>query len=307
MHSAGPILRGKPLLLLLLVVLGWGTSWTVIKFAIAEIPPLSFRGVSALLGGVGLLVIARLGGLSILVPRTEWPRLLVLTLFNTTLWNALATYGLLYLSSGQAALLGFTMPIWCVPLSIWLLGERLTAGRMLALLLGLGGIVALVIGRGAGALAAAPFGVFLMICAAVAWAAGIVLLKRWQVRMPTLVLTAWMLVIGALPLLAGAWVVNGIPPHWPSAGAMGGLAFCALITFMLGNWAWNQFVLLVPVAVSSLSSLLTPLVSVLSGAIFLHERPGWHEGLAAALILGSVAVINLYRPARAKVPKSVKK
>jgi len=48
----------------------------------------------------------------------------------------------------------------------------------------------------------------------------------------------------------------------------------------------------VPVSVSSLSSLITPLVGVLSGAVFLGEKPGWPEAVAALLILGAVAVIN---------------
>lgn len=297
MKSAGPILGGKQLLLLLLVVFGWGTSWSVIKFTIVEIPPLSYRGLSAIVGGVGMLAMARIAGMSITIPRREFVRVLILTLFNTTLWHALATYGVVFLSSGQAALLGYTMPMWCVPLSIWLLGEKMTVRRLVALVLGLGGIAALMIGRGAGALAAAPFGALLMVSAAASWALGIVLLKRWQIRMPTLVLTAWMMVIGSLPLLAGALIVDGIPPHLPSTAALGGLVYSIVITFMLCNWAWNQLVLMVPVAVSSLSSLITPLVGILSGAIFLHEHPGWHEGFAAALILGAVAVINLQKPA----------
>jgi drug/metabolite transporter (DMT)-like permease len=306
MKTEGPFLARKPLLLLLLVVLGWGTSWTVIKFTIVEIPPLSYRGFSAIVAGVGMLGLARLSGIPIRIPREELPRMLVLALFNTALWHALATYGVVFLSSGQAALLGYTMPMWCVPLSIWLLGEKLTARRVVALLLGLGGIAALMVGRGAGALAAAPVGALLMVSAAASWAVGIALIKRWQIRMPTLVLTAWLMVIGSVPLLAGAWAVDGIPQKMPSAAALGGLVFSIVITFMLCNWAWNQLVLLVPVAVSSLSSLLTPLVGVLSGAIFLHEHPGWHEALAAALILGSVAVINLQKPA-GSLAQAVKK
>jgi len=291
------MLSRKALLLLMLVVLGWGTSWTVIKFTIAEIPPLTFRGLSAMIAGIGLLALARLWGMPVRVPRGAWPRLLVLAFFNTTVWHAFSTYGVLFLSSGQAALLGYTMPLWCVPLSIWLLGEQLTVRRVISVLLGLGGI-AILMGKGVHAISASPVGAVLMIVAAAAWATGVVLLKRWQIAMPTLVLTAWLMILGAVPLLAGAAWVDGVPAKAPSWPALGGLVFSILVTFMLCNCAWNRLVLMVPVAVSSLSSLITPLVGVVSGIIFLQERPDWNEAIAALMILGSVAVINLQRLGR---------
>jgi drug/metabolite transporter (DMT)-like permease len=292
MKPQNSLLSRQALLLLLLVVLGWGTSWTVIKFSIAEIPPLTFRGVSSLLGGAALLLIARCNGLPLGIPRNAWGSLVILAFFNNTAWNALATYGLLYLPSGRAALLAYTMPLWCVPLSIWWLGETLSLRRIIAVLLGLGG-VAVLMGEGAQRIVSAPTGVALMVSAAACWAGGVVLFKRWHIQMPTLVLTAWLLLLGSFPLVVAAAFVDGIPDRLPSHLALSGLAFSVLVTFMLCNWAWNKFVLLIPVAVSSLSSLLTPLVGVVSGAIFLGEKPGWHEAMAALLILGSVAVINI--------------
>lgn len=282
------------LFLLLVVVLGWGTSWTVIKHTITEIPPLSFRGSSAVVGGLCLLVLARFSGLSLRVPASEQPRLLWLTFFNIVGWNVLSTYGVLYLPSGRAALLAYTMPLWCVPLSVWWLGEVLTRRRVFALMLGLAG-VAVLIGESARALVQAPLGVILMLSAAACWACGVVLFKRWKLEIPTLVLTGWLLLLGGLPLVLAAACIDGVPRQMPGFWALFGLCFSALITFMLCNWAWNRLVLLVPVAVSSLSSLLVPLVSVVSGALFLGEQPGWREAVAALLILGAVAVINMGR------------
>lgn len=287
-------LSREGLFLLFVVALGWGLSWTVVKHSIGEIPPLSFRGVSALIGGVCLLALARQGGVSLRIPPKALGQVLILAFFNIAAWNVLSTYGVLYLPSGRAALLAYTMPLWCVPLSMGWLGEPLTRQRLLALLLGCGG-VAVLIGGDAQALAQAPLGVALMIAAAFCWACGVVLFKRWIVPMPTLALTGWLLVLGALPLVVAASLVDGLPAQMPSPGALAGLAFSALVTFMLCNWMWNRLVLLVPVAVSSLSSLITPLVGVASGALFLGERPGWREAVAALLILGAVGVINYGR------------
>ncbi|MFT4173322.1 MAG: EamA family transporter [Rhodocyclaceae bacterium] len=279
------------LILLLSLALGWGLNWSAIKIVLTELPPLSFRGFCLIVGGVGVLGVARLTGQSIAVPRGYAVKFLWLVVFNMVGWNIFATYGVKLLPSGRAALLGYTMPLWCVPLSVWLLGEALDLRRLIALALGLGG-VAVLLAQSLGSLAQAPWGLVCMIIAAWCWALGIVLLKRWKIPMNTVALTGWMMVWGGIPVMAGALAVDGLPHAglslWPAIG----LAYSLFVGFMYCYWAWNRLVLLVPVSVSSLSSLLTPLVGIAAGALLLGEQPGWHEGVAALLILGSVAVVS---------------
>ncbi|GAA5159893.1 DMT family transporter [Viridibacterium curvum] len=296
MSSTARRLNGEGLLLLLGLAIGWGLNWPVMKIVVAEVPPLTFRGLCLLIGGLGVLTIARQAGLALTLPRERLGQILWLSFFNIIGWNIFATYGVAHLPSGRAALLGYTMPLWCVPLSIWWLGEAMTKRRALALVLGAGGVVALMREQVLH-LSQAPLGVFLMVTAAASWAAGTVLLKRWQIPLNTVALTGWMMLLGGVPMLIAAYFVDGMPAALPSASALWGLAYNVVVGFMFGYWAWNKLVLLVPVSVSSLSSLITPLVGVLAGAVVLHESPGWPEAIAAALILGAVAVINAKRGA----------
>jgi len=60
---------------------------------------------------------------------------------------------------------------------------------------------------------------------------------------------------------------------------------------MFCYWAWNRLVLMVPVAVSSISSLATPVVGILSGMWVLHESLTWQELAATAFILGAIALV----------------
>lgn len=282
------------LFLLAALALGWGLNWPIMKVALTELPPLYFRGACLFLGGLGMLAIARAGG-SIAVPRERWGRLLIVSLFNIVGWNVLLVYGVLLLPSGRAALLGYTMPVWSVLLSVWLLGERLTVSRLIALLLGFAGVLVLMGGSLDGMLQA-PVGVACMIAAAWSWALGVVLLKRLPVGLSTTALTGWMMLLGSLPMLAAAIPLETsrlvVPSFWPAFG----MVYSVFIAFMFCYWAWNRIVLMVPVAVSSLSSLVTPLIGVLGGAVFLGERPGWREGLAALLILAAVGVVSRKRP-----------
>ena len=281
-------------ILLVVIALGWGVNWTMMKLALAEIPPLSFRACNTLIGGAGLLVVARLNGISISLPRKYWRHLFWMALFNNIGWNVLSTYSLRYLPSGRAALLAYTMPLWCVPLSMWLLHELLGRRRLLALILGFAGVLVLM-GRSFVDLSHAPIGVLLMLAAAASWSTGVVLLKYWQLPVNITALTGWITLSGGVPIAMGAWFVDGVPLQMPGFWPLVGVAYGVLIAAMLCGWAWNRLVLLVPVAVSSLSSLITPLIGIASGMLFLGEQLGWQEAVAAVLIVGSVAVINLGR------------
>ena len=282
------------LLLLAGLSLFWGLNWPIMKVVIAEVPPLYFRSCCLLLGGTGLLALARATGNSIAVPQGQWRRVLLLSLFNIIGWNVFAIYGVSLLPSGRAALLGYTMPLWSTLLSVWVLGEQITARRLIGLVLGLAGIVALM-GGSLGGMMQAPVGVACMILAAWSWALGVVLFKRLPVAMPTSSLTGWTMLLGSIPITLAAISLETsrlvMPSFWPAFG----LVYNVFVAFMFCYWAWNRIVLMVPVAVSSLSSLATPLVGVMGGMLILGEPLGWSEVLATLLILAAVGTVSLKR------------
>ncbi len=294
MPSPHERLPPKGLLLLAALSLFWGLNWPIMKVVLSEVPPLCFRAICLLSGGGGLLLIARASGISCTVAPGEWPRVLALSLFNVFGWNVFAVYGVLLLSSGRAALLGYTMPLWGVILSIWMLGEKLTVRRGAGLLLGIAGIFTLMSDSFAG-IVQAPVGAACMVAAAMSWALGIVLIKRLPVTMPTIAMTGWMLLLSGIPIGVAAVALETsrltVPSFWPAFG----LAYNVLIAFMLCYWAWNRIVLMVPVAVSSLSSLTTPLIGVLGGVLLLGETLGWREIVAALLILAAVGTVSIRR------------
>jgi drug/metabolite transporter (DMT)-like permease len=277
------------LLLLGLLALGWGFNWPIIKIVLRDVPPLTFRGVCLTLGGVGILLLGRVGGHALKVPRQYWSHLLLLSAFNVIGWNVFVIYGIANLPSGRAALLAYTMPLWSMSLSVWLLNESLTPRRVMALALGMAG-VAMLLGADVVRFGGALGGVALMLAAAFSWGLGVVLLKRFAVPVPTVALTGWMMLVGGVPIALLAVLLE--PTQWRAIGLYPalGVIYNIVIAFMFCYWAWNRIVLMVPVAVSSLSSLITPVVGVLSGMWLLHEQPSWRELAAGALILSAIAL-----------------
>src|SRR5437660_12300617 len=77
------------LMFLAITSVGWGFNWPVTKFLLAELPPLTLRGVTGMLGAVLLAALALIRGDSLKVATEIWPRLLVAGLLNVTGWMVL--------------------------------------------------------------------------------------------------------------------------------------------------------------------------------------------------------------------------
>jgi drug/metabolite transporter (DMT)-like permease len=282
------------LLFLAMLSLFWGANWAVMKMVLSEIPPFYFRTMCLLFGGTGLLCVARFSGVTIRVPDHQWRRVLWLAAFNLAGWNALVIIGVSQLSSGRAALLGYTMPLWSTLLSVRFLGERLRARTVFGLLLGAAGIAVLLFDSAEG-MRQAPIGVICMVLGALSWAIGMVLFKRLPVAMPLSSLTGWMMLVSSVPMILLAIPLETSRLVMPGIGPILGVLYNVFIAFMLCNWAWNRIMQMVPVSVSSLSSLAVPLIGVLCGVVFLGEPLGWREVAASLLIVGAVGSVSIKR------------
>jgi drug/metabolite transporter (DMT)-like permease len=188
------------------------------------------------------------------------------------------------------------MPVWAVPLSVWLLGERITRAKLAGLALGLGGL-ALLLAESFTGLGRAPLGSLLVLGAALSWALGTVLQKRFPVRLPVGLYTAWIMLLGGVPIFVGALLFD----DWStlqnvSVIAWLGTAYNVVIAFAFAHWAWIKIATSVPVSVFSISTLLIPVVGVVSGMLFLGERPAWTEYAALALVV--TALLTVLRPGR---------
>ncbi len=289
-------------LLLAGLTLGWGLNWPIMKIALADMPVWTFRSLSVAGGAAGMFVIAWAGGRSLLPPPAQWGRVALSALFNVTLWNLCIAYGLLVLPAGRSAILAYTMPLWVVVLSRLFLHEPLTVRRLAGVALGMAAM-GLLIGSEWTALSAAPIGATLIIAAALSWAIGTVLVKRFPTDLPTTSFTAWQLLIGGAPIAIGALLLEGVgwkQLSWPATFAVW---YNVLVAFVFCYWAWYKIVSRTSAGVSALGALMIPVVGVFSSVLVLGERPTWQEYLALALVIASIATV-LAPPRRSAAPGS---
>jgi drug/metabolite transporter (DMT)-like permease len=288
--------RALPLVVVLTLV--WGTNWALFPLAVREVSVWTFRSVSMALAAAGLLVFARLRGHSLRIPRANWLALTAAAVLYFVVWNVASTYSAILIPSGQAAILGFTMPVWTLLVAWLLLGDRPSPRMWLAVALAALAVLLLAI-PARDTYRDAPAGFVLGVVAGLGWATGTVVLKRASVPASPLVLTAWQLLIAAVPIgLAALWFGHGewFVPSWPSLLVIG---YITLVPLAVGNAAWFAVVGLLPPTMAGLSAVMVPIVAMVTGAI-VHAEPLGPFQLGAMLCSGSALFLALskkkYKP-----------
>ncbi|MBL8343311.1 MAG: DMT family transporter [Rubrivivax sp.] len=287
--------RRRALALLAVLALVWGTNWPLFPLVMREMSVWTFRAVTMMVTVAVLMSVARLRGQSLALPREYWPALAAAALCNLAVWNIASAYAAILIPSGQAAILGFTMPLWAALIAWLMWREPLSARMYLALAIGAAG-VGLLIWRGAEAYAQAPLGATCGLVAAIGWAAGTLVLKRTRLNgsgLPTTVLAAWQMAIAAVPIVAvAAWQFfsEGGRVNLPSATTLWVTAYIALVPMCLGNVVWFSIVGLLPAHVAGLGSVAVPMVAMLSGALVHGEPLGPVQIVAMACSMGALAL-----------------
>lgn len=289
-------------LLLAGLTLFWGVNWPAMKIAFTELPVWWFRAGCLWFGGLGLIAIARLSGLSLRVPAVERGPLLVCALFNVVGWHLSSGYGVSLMPAGRAAIIAFTMPVWASLLGGVLLDEAITKAKLIGLALGMSGL-AVLIGPDLMVLETAPLGALFMLMAAISWATGTVLIKRFHWSIPTTVLVGWQLIAGALPVSLGAVLLEA-PPELSglSNQTLIAVAYIFLFPMVFCQWAFFRTVRLFPAAIAAMGTLAIPVVGVYSSAVILGESVGWREFIALLLICGALASVLLPAGRRSAPP-----
>ena len=288
--------RHAPWLMALLTLI-WGTNWPVIALAVREVSAWTFRALTLPVAGLLLLLLAHRRKLPLAIPRQHWPMLLCSAWAFLALWNVATTLALTYIPSGQAALLGFTMPLWAALWSWLLFGHTLDGRQWLALLLGTAGVIVLMIPAFA-SYAHAPLGLVYGLASGAGWALSTVLLKHRPIPVPTTVLTGWQLLLASVPVIIGAWLLGDHQWFMPSASSLAAFIYITLVPMLFGNLLWFSLIQWLPPQLVSLSPIMIPMVAMVSGAIVLNEPLGWQQWLAMMLSASGLGLMLFRRSDR---------
>ena len=283
-------LSSRQWLVLGLLTLVWGINWPIMKAGVTGFPPLTFRMLCLWLGTpvLGLALLAM--RVPFRIGREHWRELLVLSVFNMFIWHGLIIIAVQSLSSGRAAILGYTMPMFSAVLGALVFGERLASRAWAGVGAATLGVV-LLLWHEVTHLSGRPQGVVLALLAASTWALGTQLLRRTRMPVPTLAISFWMTALTALVMTVLVLLFERDRWVEPSPTTWGSIAFNAVLVFGFAHAAWFYLARSLPPVASTLSVMLIPVVGVFSGAWWLSEVLHWQDWAAVVLMVVSIAAV----------------
>lgn len=284
----------KDLVLLALLTLFWGLNWPVMKIGVRDFPPLTFRTIS-MLGGLAVIwLAARAQGASLALPAGARMTVIRLAIPNMLIWHSMIIIGVKLLSSGRAAILGYTMPAWAVLSGLIFFGDRISRSALVGIALAMSGAL-LLLSSEFSRLSGQPVGTVLALIAAAGWGFGTVLMKRTQLDMPTISLTFWMLSFTTVIMAMLALIFEYPAIRMPHPIEWAAIIYNSAIIFGFAHVVWFRLARILPPVASSLSVMFIPVLGTFSGAWILGEVPHWQDYVAMLLILGAMSTV-LFKP-----------
>ena len=294
-------LSAKQLWLLVVLTVVWGLNWPVMKLGVTGMPPLLFRTLSMWLGLPVLALALVWLKVPFAMPRKHWPELLLLAATNMFIWHVCIILAIQSLSSGRAAILGYTMPIFSAVLGALFFASVMTKRNWLGVAAAALG-VALLLWHEMMGLSGKPLGVALALTAAATWALGTQLLRRTKIDTPTLAISFWMTALACIVMTAltvtferDAWVM-------PSRTSWFAIVYNAVLVFGFAHAAWFYLARTLPPVASTLSVMFIPILGVFVGAYWLGEVLHWQDWAAVALMVVAIASVLAPTKAPTKVP-----
>ena len=278
------------LMFLAITSVGWGFNWPVTKYLLGELPPLTLRGTTGVIGAALLALLALLSGQSLRVPREVWPRLALAALLNVGCWMVLMGLALLWLPASEAALIAYTMPVWASILAWPILGERPNLLRVISLVMAFAGLSAILGGNGFAASLSKLPGILLALGGAFGFAVGAVLAKKLPINLPPVSAAAWQIGIGCLPVaLAGLLLENASVAGFSDYDWLL-LSYSTVVQFCVAYVCWFAALARLPASVAAIGTMAVPVIGVVASALALHEPLGIGQIAALAFTLAGVAL-----------------
>jgi drug/metabolite transporter (DMT)-like permease len=249
----------------------WGGMYVVSKVVLEVVPPFALLASRLVLG------IAALGLVIAFRPKTQMTRRQFWQIFLVGFVGygvslAFQFIGTRLSTASNGSLVTSATPAFVLLFAPFLLGEKTTTRRLIALAISTLGVVAVIDPRTAELSPTLFWGNLSLLAAALTWALYSVLVRKVSQTGDLLTAGAIMLA-GGIPssLLFGAWEIHSQGIGAITPGIVGGILFLGIVSTAIAMLLWNYAFAELPAAVASLTFFAQPVVGTILGALFLGE------------------------------------
>jgi len=288
------------------IYLVWGSTYLGIRIAVETIPPFLLSGVRFAIAGTLIFTFLKLKGAAWPNAR-QWRNQAVVGVFLLLGGNAVVSWCELRVPSGITALILGAAPLVVVFMD-WIRpgGRRPTAGLLVGVAVGIGG-VAMLLGPGSIPAGYRPplLDIVALFASSVCWWIGSLYSKHGRVGTPLLMASAMQMLCGSASILVVALLVgegrglslSAISPHsWMAFAYL--IVVGSIVVFPVYTWLLEHST---PTLVSTYA-YVNPVVAVFLGWVVLNEPLNARILVAAAIIIGAVAIITIGRSKAAAGP-----
>jgi drug/metabolite transporter (DMT)-like permease len=271
----------------LFYIILWASAYVPSKIGVLESSPLWFLVIRFGVSGILALAVARALG-ALRFPRTggEWLAVVALGITSNAVYLGLTYEALRHLASGVGSIVASTNPLVLSLVAPYLLHEKLTPLKIAGLLLGFGGVVAIMIAR-TGSGSAEPSDVLLAFIGVLGSVAGTIIFKRSCTSLALPTVTGLQLLAASAVLLPLAIIFEGAPhAHW-GPHLIASFVYVVFVMSIGASILW--FWLLEHGEASRVSAFyfLTPVFGLAIAYVILGEPVGVRDlGGLAAIALG---------------------
>lgn len=291
--------RQRAVFWLVLTALAWAGNALIARAAIGILPPI---GLSFWRWSLALILLLPFTARGLWQHRrallASWKQLAVLAALSISSYNTLLYQAAQSTSAINLTLVGTGLPVAAFFWSVLLLRHWPNRAAISGTLLGLAGLLLVLSAGQLGRLLQLEFnrGDLIMVVAVLSWGLYSVLLQRWPIQAPGLVLMAAMLLCG-VPLLTPFFLweqarLGPMPLTWHTAGAV---SYTALFASLLAYVAWNHGVKVLGPSTASLFSYLVPVFTALLGVLLLQEQLRWFHLAGGALTFMGLLVATRWK------------
>lgn len=292
-------------LIWLVLCLIWGTTWIFIKIGLEDLPPISFASIRFILALFILAAIILIKRIPLPATKKDWKLLGITGFLQFSVNYSLVFWSEQFITSGLAAVLQAMITIFGLALAwVHLPSERITKLKIFAVILGIIGVAVIFIEQLQVNSFWAFAGCVAIVVGAYAAAHASILTKAYGFKIHPASLVFGQMICGILPLIIYALTVEGNPLliNWTWTAVISVLyltIFGTIAAFWLYYWLLSK----IESTKAMTIALVTPLIAVFFGWLFLGEQMPRQTVFGAILILSSVGLIVFRKSIKKIEPK----
>jgi drug/metabolite transporter (DMT)-like permease len=277
----------------------WGTTWIFIKVGLEDLPPIAFASVRFLLASAILFVVIKARRLPMPQMSSEWKLIAFTGVLQFSLNYSAVFWSEQYITSGLAAVLQAMITVFGLVLAWFFLpNEKISPQKIAAVIIGIIGVAVIFSDQLKVENFMAFAGCVAIVAGAYAAAQASILIKAKAGGIHPASLVFGQMICGLPPIIAFSLIREGNPLsyHWTWKAVLS-ILYLTILGTILAFWLYYWLLSKIESTKAMMISLVTPLVAVLVGAIFLGEWFPPQTFFGGLLIIASIGLIVFRRKA----------